>query len=65
MGAQCAEAIGAIAPADKLALLEEFAKDSAPEVSETCAIAVKRVKWALVRAACGVGLLWSTHTRVG
>lgn len=45
---QCAEAIGAIGGADTLPLLESFLDDKAPEVSETCQIAVDRVKWQLV-----------------
>lgn len=42
---KCAEALGAIGKEDYLNILEEFCRDDAPEVSETCQIAVDRIKW--------------------
>lgn len=45
---ECAEALGAIGDADtSLAVLTEFLEDPAPEVSETCRIAIDRVNWIL------------------
>jgi len=44
---EAAEALGAIGSASVLSILEEFQSDKFTEVSETCEIAVKRVKWKL------------------
>lgn len=44
---ECAEALAAIGSADSLPILEEFCKDEAKEVSETCQIAVPAVRWRL------------------
>ena len=48
---QCGEAIGAIAQPESLPLLEQFADDARPEVSETCALAARRLRWTMVRRA--------------
>lgn len=50
-GAQCGEAIGAIGRPESLPLMEEFAKDGRPEVSETCALAAARLRWTMVSEA--------------
>lgn len=42
---EAAEALGAIADPSSLAVLEKFCDDERPEVSETCAIAVRRLRW--------------------
>ncbi len=42
---QCAEALGAIADPQSIPVLEEFSSDPAREVSETCQLAVERMKW--------------------
>jgi len=42
---EAAEALAAIGSRESLAVLEEFMHDSAQEVSETCRIAVERMKW--------------------
>jgi deoxyhypusine monooxygenase len=42
---EAAEALGAINQPESLELLEKYAHDSAPEVSDTCKIAVARLKW--------------------
>jgi len=44
---QCGEAVGAIAKPESLPLLEEFARDERKEVSETCALAVSRLRWSM------------------
>ena len=43
---QCAEALGAIADPQSIPVLEQFSSDPAPEVSETCQLAVERMTWA-------------------
>lgn len=40
-----AEALGAIGSEEALAVLEKFLSDSIPEVSETCELALGRIKW--------------------
>src|SRR5262249_12949477 len=42
---ECAEALGAIGSMDSMPILEKYAKDAAREVSETCQIAIERLKW--------------------
>jgi len=42
---EAAEALGAIGSADCIPVLEEFLHDSFTEVSETCQIALDRIKW--------------------
>lgn len=42
---EAAEALGAIGHDQSLPVLEKFAKDPAPEVSETCELAVRLVKY--------------------
>jgi len=42
---EAGEALGAIALPDSLSLLEKYINDPVPEVSETCQIAVDRIKW--------------------
>lgn len=44
-GTQAGEALAALGRADVLPLLEEYANDSCVEVSETCAIGARRVRW--------------------
>jgi deoxyhypusine monooxygenase len=41
------EALGAIADPSTLPVLEECCKDARPEVSETCQIAARRVRWVM------------------
>lgn len=43
---ECAEALGALGDPESLDLLREFASDSVREVSETCEIALARIRWA-------------------
>ncbi len=50
---QCAEALGAIADPATLPTLDAFCSDASAEVAETCAIAVRRVRDVLERAAAG------------
>ena len=50
---QCAEALGAIADASTLEVLDAHCSDASPEVAETCAVAVRRVRDVLARAAAG------------
>jgi deoxyhypusine monooxygenase len=42
---EAAEALGAIGNMKSLAVLEEFCADAAPEVSDTCKLAVSLLKW--------------------
>ncbi len=42
---ECAEALAAIGDIDSLPLLREFCSDQAPEVAETCQIAVAKLEW--------------------
>jgi len=42
---EAGEALGAIATPECLAIVEEFVNDPSPEVSETCQLAVNRIKW--------------------
>jgi len=42
---ESAEALGAIGTPDVLPVLEKYAHDPVPEVSETCKMAVDRLKW--------------------
>ena len=39
------EALGAIGGPESLEVLEQYVSDSAVEVSETCELAVDRIKW--------------------
>ena len=59
---QCAEALGAIAHEDSFPVLEKFAADPAPEVSETCTIAVRRWKWANSKVRATMHALAWPHT---
>ncbi|KAH7471106.1 hypothetical protein PRIC1_003083 [Phytophthora ramorum] len=47
---EAAEALGAIGAAQSLPILEQFSTDSAPEVSDTCKLAVDLVKYKLAKA---------------
>lgn len=42
---ESAEALGAIGSSESLPVLEKYLSDPAPEVSETCKIAVELIKW--------------------
>jgi deoxyhypusine monooxygenase len=42
---ESAEALGALGHEDFLPILEQFSQHSAPEISETCQIAVDRIQW--------------------
>lgn len=42
---ECAEALGAIGSPDSLEVLEKFATHEAPEIAETCQIAIDLIKW--------------------
>jgi len=42
---EAAEALGAIGDKEVLSVLEKFSNDPVPEVSETCKMAVDRMKW--------------------
>jgi len=44
---EAGEALGAIAHIPSLSLLEKYIQDPVPEVSETCQIAVDRIRWIL------------------
>jgi len=44
---EAGEALGAIGLAESIPILEEFAKDSTPEVSETCQLALDRIRFYL------------------
>lgn len=49
---EAAEALGAIGSAENLNILREFATDAAPEVSQTCALAVHRIEHRIERGMC-------------
>lgn len=42
---EAAEALGAIGTIDSVAILEQYKNDSVIEVSETCELALERIKW--------------------
>lgn len=42
---EAAEALGAIGHEKSLAVLEKYAKDPAPEVSQTCELAIELIKY--------------------
>lgn len=42
---EAGEALGAIGDKSVLPILEKYAQDSVPEVSETCQIAIDRIRW--------------------
>lgn len=45
IGSQAAEALGAIGLPESVALLEKYAKDAAVEVSDTCKLALDRIRF--------------------
>eukprot|EP01031_Cornospumella_fuschlensis_P044317 gene44317-54193_t len=61
---ESAEALGAIGNSENLAVLEEFVNDPAPEVSETCKIAVDLIKWRMNQSENGDGAVQTTYTTV-
>jgi len=42
---EAAEALGAIGTVDVLPILQKYSKDSVPEVSDTCNMAIDRINW--------------------
>lgn len=50
---ESAEALGAIGAADSMSVLEQYLDHPAPEVSETCKIAVDLIKWKQLGEATG------------
>ncbi|RYG66891.1 HEAT repeat domain-containing protein [archaeon] len=61
---ESAEALGAIGSINNLPVLEEFANDLAPEVSETCKIAVDLIKWRAQQADKEGGAVHTSFTSV-
>jgi deoxyhypusine monooxygenase len=49
---EAAEALGAIGSPANLDILREYARDEAPEVSQTCALAVHRIEHSIARGMC-------------
>ncbi len=44
---QAGEALGAIGLEESLPLLEQYSRDSVPEVAETCSLAIDTIKYKL------------------
>lgn len=61
---EAAEALGAIGNPDSLALLQKFLNDSKTEVSETCQIAIDRIKFFQSKSKCAEDVAMSKHQSI-